>query len=377
NSADYSNALEYFFKGIPLAENANDKRRLSSLYIDIAVVYFRLNNPDEQKKYLQKATDNLPAPTSPLYYFMLVQLNTYTSRYFILKNKYDSALHYVAALNEANRFFKSNVYSCAAQVLMGIIYEHKGDTALADLHYRNAIKGVDSIRYFYIKLSAKTPYIDFLIATRKIPEALVQARELMNMGIGKNNADVKRTAAGFLRRIAEYNHKTDSAYYFSVMESSLKDSVFNQNSINKIQSLVFREELRVIEEEGKRAAEEEKRKHNIQYALIALGIISFIILFSLLSHSFIINEKVIRFLIVIALLIVFEFLNLLLHPFLESITHHNPVLMLLTLVGIAALLVPLHHKSEKWAIHRLVEKNKAIQLATARKTIEQLEKNNS
>ena len=54
--------------------------------------------------------------------------------------------------------------------------------------------------------------------------------------------------------------------------------------------------------------------------------------------------------------------------------------MLLALVGIAALLVPLHHKLEKWATHKLVEKNKAIRLASAKKTIrllseEELEKN--
>ncbi len=60
----------------------------------------------------------------------------------------------------------------------------------------------------------------------------------------------------------------------------------------------------------------------------------------------------------IALLIVFEFFNLLLHPFLEKTTHHTPVFMLLALVCIASLLVPMHHKLEKWATRKLVEKNK-------------------
>lgn len=42
----------------------------------------------------------------------------------------------------------------------------------------------------------------------------------------------------------------------------------------------------------------------------------------------------------LGLLIVFEFLNLLLHPFLERVTNHSPILMLLALVCIAGLLVP-------------------------------------
>jgi len=89
------------------------------------------------------------------------------------------------------------------------------------------------------------------------------------------------------------------------------------------------------------------------------------------------NSKLIKFFGVIALLIVFEFLNLLLHPFLERVSNHSPVLMLLALVCIAALLVPLHHRIEKWATNQSVEKNKQIRLAAAKKTIQELEKENS
>lgn len=371
NNGDYSNALEYFFKGIPLAEKANDKRRLSSLYVDIAVVYSRLNNPDEQIKYLRKAMTSLPPPSSPLYYFMLTQIQAYTCRYFIMKNNYDSALHYVKLLDKSNQHLKSPVYHCAAQNLMGVIYENKNDTANAELHYTNAMHCADTIPYFYIKLSVKTPFIDFLIRRHKLKEAQQQARLMMNMGIEKNNADVKRTAAGFLRKISEVKSQPDSAFHYLQMESSLKDSVFSQQSANKIQSLVFSEQLRVIEEESRRAAEEEKRQRNIQYALIGIGIITFIIFFLLLSNSFITSPRLLNFLTIIALLLVFEFLNLLMHPMLENITHHNPLLMLLALVCIASLLVPLHHRLEKWALHKLVEKNKRLREHTT------IRKNNS
>ena len=117
----------------------------------------------------------------------------------------------------------------------------------------------------------------------------------------------------------------------------------------------------------------EQRQQNLQYALIALGIIIFIILFLLLSRSFITNTRLIEFFGILALLIVFEFLNLLLHPFLERVTNHTPVVMLLALVCIAAFLIPLHNRVEKWSTAKLVEKNKKIRLANAKKTIEKLE----
>ena len=97
----------------------------------------------------------------------------------------------------------------------------------------------------------------------------------------------------------------------------------------------------------------------------------------MLSRRFITNAKVIEYFGVVALLIVFEFLNLLLHPLLEQFTSHSPVFMLLALVCIASLLVPMHHKIEKWATHKLVEKNKQVRLAAAKKTVAELENANN
>jgi hypothetical protein len=71
---------------------------------------------------------------------------------------------------------------------------------------------------------------------------------------------------------------------------------------------------------------------------------------------------------------VFEFVNLLLHPWVSSITNDSPVLMLLALVLIASLLIPMHHRLEHWIKEKMIEKNKAIRLAAAKKTIEKLEK---
>ena len=375
-NGDFSKALEYFFKGIPFAVKANDKRRLSSLYIDIAAVYNKLNNGGEQLNYTRKAFASLPEKTSPLYGFMAAQAQYYISNYYLSLEQTDSALHYTQALNETNLTLKSPIFETAIHGLMGAIYEGKGDTALTELHMSRANLLNDSLQYLFGKIEGKQVYIAYLLRNDRVAEAKQQSRLLMNIGNVKNMYDVKRMAAGFLTIIYDKNSQPDSAFYYSRLESAMKDSVFSQNNLNKIQALAFNEQLRNIEEEGKRVAEVQQRKQNIQYALIGLGIITFIIAFLLLSRRHITNTKLIQFLGVVALLLVFEFLNLLLHPLLERITHHSPVQMLLALVCIAALLVPLHHKLEKWATHKLVEKNKAIRLAAAKKTIEQLEKEN-
>ena len=173
------------------------------------------------------------------------------------------------------------------------------------------------------------------------------------------------------------NVNNDSAVMYLKIYLAANDSLFSIKAVQQAQVLNFEDELRQQELVAEKLKEAEQRKQNIQYALLALGIITFIIFYLLLSRSFITSAKVIEFFGVIALLIIFEFLNLLLHPFLERITHHSPLLMLLALVGIAALLVPLHHYLQKLVTHKLVEKNKTIRLANAKKTIRLLSEEES
>lgn len=54
------------------------------------------------------------------------------------------------------------------------------------------------------------------------------------------------------------------------------------------------------------------------------------------------------------LLMLFEFISLFLHPYIEALTHHTPIYMLLILVGIAAIILPLHHKLEHLVKEKLV-----------------------
>ena len=203
--------------------------------------------------------------------------------------------------------------------------------------------------------------------------SIVYAGKAINVVLNTPFSNMCIKPAKLLSNIYETKN-SDSTVKYLKMYQVANDSLFNTKTIQQGQVIFFENELR----EQEMAAEKEKaagtRRQHIQYALLALGIVCFIILFLLLSRRHITNEKIIVFLGVIALLLVFEFLNLLLHPFLERVTHHSPVLMLLALVCIASLLIPLHHRLEKWATAKLVEKNKQVRLAAAKKTIEQLEK---
>ena len=162
-----------------------------------------------------------------------------------------------------------------------------------------------------------------------------------------------------------------SANYFE-LEQNIRDSLFASDKLNAIQTLTYNEQDRQRELANTRRAEKEEHKKNIENVSITIGIIGFLLLFLLLSRTVFVSEKWIRFLGIVGLLVLFEFINLLLHPMVEEFTHHSSIYMLLILVSIAALLVPFHHRIEKWVTSKMVEKNRRLRLSAAKKTIEQL-----
>lgn len=370
-TSDHNKALEYFLKGVPLAKKVNDKRRLSSLYIDISLIHKSIKNETDELRYINLARENLPDKSSPLYPFMDIQVKSLSAKYYLEHHKPDSALHYAQEAKEVNLVMKSIFFDAIVNVLLGNSYDQLGDSALADLYFKKALQAEGPA--FFPFNSPKINYTSFLINHHLLAQARSMALYCLAGSREIKNNEMALVSAGYLQRIYHQMANADSAYYYSRLESDLRDTVFNQGKINRVQSMAFAEQLRIRDEELRDLAAEQERKREVQYLFISIGIISLVVLFLLLSHSIIVNEYVIKFIGIIGLLIVFEFINLLIHPFLENITHHSPIGMLLILVCLAALLIPLHHKLEKWITFKMVEKNKRIRLAAAKRVIKKLE----
>jgi hypothetical protein len=132
-----------------------------------------------------------------------------------------------------------------------------------------------------------------------------------------------------------------------------KDSMFNAEKIKQIQTLSFNEAARQEEIAEEKHKEEEARIVNLQLVGIAVFIPTFFLVVLLLSKSRT-HRKVIEFMSVLSLLLAFEFLTLFIHPFVQRISNHLPVLELVILVCVASVLVPFHHKLTHFMRERLV-----------------------
>ena len=297
---------------------------------DMGTIYLAMGKIDSALVYTQKAYEM--AIKSGINYWLTSTYLQFGSIHAAMKNSSLALNYWNLALNEANRIgspkFVSTAYNAMAQ-----FYYASSQSDSAKLYATRAISSVNNTAFYTL------------------------------------NVDPAKLLLNIYR-----NSNVDSAFKYSEIYRTANDSLFNIRTLQQAQLMAVEEEARLAELKYEEEKSDEARKTNLEYTFIAIGIVSFFMIFLIFSRSYITNPKIIEFLSVIALLIVFEFFNLLIHPLLEKVTHHSPVLMLLALVLLAALLIPLHHKLEHWAVHKLIEKNKQSRLEAAKKTIEQLEK---
>ncbi|HMK06260.1 MAG TPA: hypothetical protein VK476_01940 [Flavobacterium sp.] len=329
---NYESSFMYMKKTIAIAERISPTSFLETAYNDIAVDYSVVKKPELGLVYAQKSINIAKANNNR--YTLSAALGTMGENY-MAAGEFDLALPF---LRKSMAYFMElgdNVEKYA----MAYGYNDFGQAFLG-------LKQQDSARYYThkaIRISKKFGFKD----------QLLRSYECMYTSF-------------------ELTHTQDSVNAYFRLAMAAKDDMFSIEKMRSLETMKFRKQIRQQELEAKLAEAEYERQQNIQFIFIGTFIITFFILFLMLSRTVIVNEKWISFLAILALLLVFEFVNLLIHPFLGNLTHHSPIWMLLCMVALASLLIPMHHKLEHFIKHRLTEKNKAIRIAAAKKTLEEL-----
>jgi tetratricopeptide (TPR) repeat protein len=297
---------------------------------------------------------------------------------YLNQHNLDSAMYYAQGANQIfqtllNARFINLKYYPECLNLLGKIHQRTGNNQLALEYYRLAI---DHALTYENLPAVSMNYMDMahlFKANNMQDSALKYARHAYTIA---SSLDAPFLIVGNSRFLKEYyknNNRLDSAFKYQEIMLAAKDTLLSMEKIRQVQNLAFDEQLRQQEMQAAQLKAHEARNTNLQFAAIAIGLITFIILFLILSRSILVKTKFIEFFGVLGLLAVFEFINLFIHPYLAEATNHSPLLMLLVLIGIGAMLVPLHHRLEKWITKKMIEKNKAIRLAVAKRTIRQLE----
>lgn len=367
---NYSRGLKVSLEGLKLAKKLKNIEGVVAAYNTIGNIYRRQGNYQSAISNFLLAKDISDADKSIPSSSIISTLGIC----YLETGQTDSAMVYLQNAYQHDIKSKSKGISITYN-RMGDLQYKLNNIPLAVEYYRMGVKSAHLNKqprwlcFNYVSLA------ELYLKENQIDSSIVYARKALVLG---ENKFLHQTQKASLLISEDYSQlkQADSSLKYLRLAMVIKDTIQSNKEESQIQNLVFEERLQKLEEAEKQAELKEERSHNLQNSAIAAALILFIIAFLLLSHSILVNESIIRFLGILSLLIVFEFINLLLHPYLGGLVHHSPVLMLCIMVSIAALLIPLHHKLEHWITDKLVKKNNGIRLAAAKKIIDKIEGNN-
>jgi tetratricopeptide (TPR) repeat protein len=351
---NYTAALSNYMRKLQIEEKRNSSRNYASALNNIGLMYILLADYVNALNYLRKADSTIQIAgglvKKELQNRVLINLG---EAFYRMKNA-DSATYY---FSQALQFsFKSGdgFYQGASLLGLGNVASAEAKYSVALYYYRNALVFLNDGTQNDMFCETALGLANVFSKTAQADSALHYAR--LAFLYGKNDGFLSRQldAAGALSHIFKDQKKFDSAFLYLEQSVVLQDSLKGQAKTREAMMLSSNEQLRQAELAELKQQENEARIQQLQI----LGICIFIPLFFIVTLAFSrirVNRNIVRFMGVVSLLLVFEFLVLLLHPIIENFTHHNKVLELLILVVIGAGLVPLHHRLEHLVIAKLTK----------------------
>lgn len=398
---DKTLALSHYLNGLHEAENARhpNPTLLRTAYSNLSGFYSDIEDYDRAIDYASKAMEQLDyihERSSP--YQRAIDLNNIGKLYAAKKNS-DLAITYFKrslALADSMKFstLKIPAYSSMLDQYL------RSDQPQQALQFFNSAEGMELRKYltgvglsanidmafggiftrlerydsavFYFNRAA--PYYEnqsnpfgsmfFFLQrgvlykkmgdTKKAIELFSRARELAdrvgNLDIAQRavkNLDTLYQDLGDYRQAARFN----AEYY------QYKDSIQTLGKQKELAQLEAADEQLRQKKFEEEKAEQKRKRDNIQYMAITIGIVCLFLALVTLG-MFKVSKTMIRMIGFFAFLMFFEFVFLIFKKNIHAVTEGEPLKDLAFMILLAALLLPLHHWLEHKVIHYLTSHNR-------------------
>jgi len=348
-TGNYSKALEHGLDALKRSEALGGQELIISSLWALGGVYSYHEDHQQALVYMLKISEHYK-DTPFDKNFAAALLNTGVT-YFSL-DRFDSSRYYFdRALNAAIQI-KDHSVLAAVNMNIGRNFLKQGQFDNAKIYFRKAMPTfLKDGNYLFIYNNSYF-LAEAFDSTHQYDSALYYSQLSLYHAKAMNSSAYLSEITRQLSSIYSQTGRPDSAYYFMDMAMTTKDSLNSQENQKKIQMLTFNERLRQTEIEEQKKKDAETRKRNLELSGIAIFIPLFLLVVMLIGRRKV-KSRTIEFLGILGLLFLFEFIVLLVHPYIGHWTHESPVWMLLILAAIAAVLIPLHHRSESWIKKKL------------------------
>ena len=363
--SNYPKALELHIERLKLEEKRNNPRNMASVLNNIGIVYFYQEEYRTALAYFSKSDTIIQTKkVEDLKYFIALNLGEVYNRL----NISDSAFtYYSKSLGIAKELNDGDLIG-SSMTGLGHSYLKLGSNSNSLINYQGAISYLREAGDDEVLCEATLGIANLYEQTGKYDSAAYYAKISLDLAKKDGFLTKELEAAEFLTEHYKKIKSIDRAFVYVSYVKGLNDSVNSKSKIRESQIISSNEHYRQLELEEEKLQAKKQRFQQLQMLLIAMFIPGFFLLTLLLSRVNV-HIKLIRLLGVLSLLFLFEYLTLLLHPTVAHLTNHTPILEIIIFVGMAAILIPLHHKLEHWLIHKLIhhrhgQKENKVEVAT-------------
>ncbi len=345
-TGNYSTALKYYIENLKIEEQLHSLEGIASVCNNIGVNYVYMEEFQSALQSFKKA-DSLVISNNIQDLIFSVKLNL--GNVFEKLINFDSAfIYYNQAMNVA---IKTNDNYAKGKAMLGIgnIYlkTNEYDLALANFTTANEYFLIEKDEDFICE--ANLGLAKVYLNKHNKDSVLSYSRQTLMIARKDKFLSRELETSIFLSDYFSANHQYDSAFYYLLNSNHLKDSLLGIEKLKDAQKIILEENVRQAEIVEKMLEEKESKRQQLQHILIGM-LIPMLFFITALFSKIRIKVKVVKFLGIISLLFLFEYLTLVLHPIVAEITHHSPLLEILIFVAIASFLIPAHHKLEHWMI---------------------------
>lgn len=367
NLGNFPKSLDYYLQELKIEELRGIMENITSLHLSIALVHTNAKDYESGLRYAKKA-DSLINLYKYDYLSVYSLLNI--GDIFEKLNFLDSALNYTYKCLSKSQVEKNDLITGTALNNLGNIYSKSGKFKDAEDNYRAGLRYLETANDFGIYAESMLGLAKIFQRQNKIDSAIYYARQSFAIAHQKEFTVKALDASVLLTELFKGQGRIDSSFSYQEIMVALKDSMYSRERVKDLTTLNAEEQMRQKDLALQRELEAKELEQKLQLLMIGISIPLFFLLSVVISKRKV-NKKLVEFFGIVSILLLFEYITLLLHPFIAEKTHHNPFYEIIIFVLIAAVITPLHHRFQHWVIHKLTEYNSLRhQRAIARKAEE-------
>jgi len=283
------------------------------------------------------------------------------SMYF-RRNEYGKGLQYMLGQPEMMEYLNHSGYAFYISQIKAIAFskENRLDSAL--FYFIRAEPAVMERGSKEIQEDFWESFGDYYVRRRDYPKAIDCYKKAYENRAGVVDLEAAEVLADTLRSLHERVGDYQGALVYNQIAAAERDSLRAKTQETELMKLEVETENRRKDRVAREAELNTERRHNIQYMGFTAGLVLLFICVVLLGRLRV-PVPLIRTVVFLSFIFLFEFIILLLDRSIQVWTHDEPWKVLCIKIVLAAGLVPLHHWLEHEVIHYLSQRHKPAAVA--------------